>query len=549
MARYTYAGTTDDLVFVRTRGGLMKTVAATLTFYDAATGGTQHTDLLLDGAPVTEIPVADDGQVPEFTGPDGVDEMWVQVAADVDTPAGRSLLRARAAGADPAGTAQTLVDQLKAGAPTTLDDLDELAAALGDDPGFASTVLGSLAGKLATAELDTETAALMQQPGSAVRTVQDAAFAKSGLPAVAVAAGATSRFDPTQTLYNATPSSLRKWRQALARQANGGGAAVIGCYGGSITEGYLATPAMSSGAWPIRLQNKLDARYGDAGEGLYHWSNRDSGKILMNGASFIEGFGFFGKSCWNINAISNTTKYVGVGPVVCDSFRIYYVRNSGTADIKYDLDNAGTWAGSFVTKDAGLSGNDWGTTVVSAGALGSHTIKCTPASGNMYIVGIEPIVGTKGVRAHRLGRGGLKASTMWTTTNLGQGGSIDFLFDAVAPDLSVLWLGHNEYLQNESVATFKTNMQLLIDKAQETGDVLLLTQVPNADLDNVPSQADYDTAVYELADANDCVVLDMGARWESRNASLPFYGDVTHPNDLGYSDIANAVFDAVASGA
>ena len=35
-------------------------------------------------------------------------------------------------------------------APTTLDTLNELAAALGDDPNFATTVTNSLAGKAAT---------------------------------------------------------------------------------------------------------------------------------------------------------------------------------------------------------------------------------------------------------------------------------------------------------------------------------------------------------------------------------------------------------------
>jgi hypothetical protein len=45
----------------------------------------------------------------------------------------------------------TEIANLVASAPSTLDTLNELAAALGDDPNFATTVTNSIAGKLATA--------------------------------------------------------------------------------------------------------------------------------------------------------------------------------------------------------------------------------------------------------------------------------------------------------------------------------------------------------------------------------------------------------------
>lgn len=43
-----------------------------------------------------------------------------------------------------------VLDQLRAGAPTALDTLDELAAALGDDAGFAATVTAALGARLRT---------------------------------------------------------------------------------------------------------------------------------------------------------------------------------------------------------------------------------------------------------------------------------------------------------------------------------------------------------------------------------------------------------------
>lgn len=90
MARYRFGGgiadwtfgtvtvdTTDDVAQVT--GGVV------VTFWSAETGGSQHTDLLdVDGvaaASITSSTGADSravGQIPPFSGPDGVTTMWAQ---------------------------------------------------------------------------------------------------------------------------------------------------------------------------------------------------------------------------------------------------------------------------------------------------------------------------------------------------------------------------------------------------------------------------------------------------------------------------------------
>lgn len=84
MARADFGGTVSDFTFVaRTLMGrqVLDLEAATLTFWDAATGGTRHTDLLLNGSPVSSITVGDDGQIPLFQGPDGVTAMWADAGS------------------------------------------------------------------------------------------------------------------------------------------------------------------------------------------------------------------------------------------------------------------------------------------------------------------------------------------------------------------------------------------------------------------------------------------------------------------------------------
>lgn len=76
MTRATFGGTAGDFLATVGPGGVVRAAGGTLTMWDAETAGTQHTDLLLDGNPVTTIPVGNDGQVPTFQGPDSVGSMW-----------------------------------------------------------------------------------------------------------------------------------------------------------------------------------------------------------------------------------------------------------------------------------------------------------------------------------------------------------------------------------------------------------------------------------------------------------------------------------------
>lgn len=80
MARATFGGTAADTVARRVKvlgHDVDDYEAATLTVWSAQTGGTQYTDLLVNGAASNSVPVDSTGQVPEFQGPDGVTVVWV----------------------------------------------------------------------------------------------------------------------------------------------------------------------------------------------------------------------------------------------------------------------------------------------------------------------------------------------------------------------------------------------------------------------------------------------------------------------------------------
>lgn len=113
MARASFGKTPADFTMVVGPAGQMRVTPAALTFWDAEVGGTQFTDLLLNGAPVSSITTPVDGEIPLFEGPDGVVEMWVD--------AGGGRLRLVASGAESAAAAQAAATAAEAAATEAED--------------------------------------------------------------------------------------------------------------------------------------------------------------------------------------------------------------------------------------------------------------------------------------------------------------------------------------------------------------------------------------------------------------------------------------------
>lgn len=81
MSRSYYGGTSLDWLFKPYRLGdntlaALRDDVTTLTFWSAATGGTNYVDLLDSAGAATGWIVVNGYQVPEFRGPDGVTAMW-----------------------------------------------------------------------------------------------------------------------------------------------------------------------------------------------------------------------------------------------------------------------------------------------------------------------------------------------------------------------------------------------------------------------------------------------------------------------------------------
>lgn len=124
-------------------------------------------------------------KMPYFTGADAVAQTTLTafartVLAAVDAAAARAVLGA-ASPADVAAAVASLVDA----SPATLDTLNELAAALGDDANFAATMTAALGGKQPADATLTALAGLATVADRMIYTTGSDAFALTALTAFA----------------------------------------------------------------------------------------------------------------------------------------------------------------------------------------------------------------------------------------------------------------------------------------------------------------------------------------------------------------------------
>lgn len=357
----------------------------------------------------------------------------------------------------------------------------------------------------------------------------------------------TKRYDPRTGLYNAHGGNMAKWRKALAKARAGVKSARLGVNGDSIVFGQYGTPAAFQAGWPARLRKMFDDRLGvRAGTGV-HWCfqsyRSDDTRVVYTGATDVSGYGPFAKSCVSLQGANSIT----FGPVDCDSFTVYYLSQSGTGKtMGLSIDGGAVQN----VNTGGGAGNAPATATITAASYGAHTLTITAVASIVYVVGFEGIVaGGKGVNVTGCGYPGLAAANFITSAGDATPTTHQFPLVHAAPDLTMIAFGANEWLGDQAVATFLANLQTAVGLVPVTSDVMLVTSVPNNKTTGpTGTQAAYDNQMWALADTLDIPVLDLSARWGTRAADPSIYFDNTHPNNVGYYDIAAMAFDALITG-
>ena len=188
-------------------------------------------------------------------------------------------------------------------------------------------------------------------------------------------------------------------------------------------------------------------------------------------------------------------------------------------------------------------------TATSPSASPSNSLSILYTGGGSYsggqfnVLGIEAFNSAiKSVNIFNCGWWAAQSGQLSGTSVAAQGFGPLPTLEYIAPDLTIITADINDWQNNVSVSTHTANLQALITAAQTSGDVILVTGIPN---NNDPTQqAQIVAATIALGKANNVPVVDMNSRWVSYNFSsaLGLYSDTIHPaNGFGHYDYAAAI--------
>lgn len=337
-------------------------------------------------------------------------------------------------------------------------------------------------------------------------------------------------------------SMLKKWRMALAKMANGDSNARLLWLGestvngsGAIGTGYQAGGRAKNAV--VELAKILSATFAPAradtviGCGNVLTYNVFDPRITLSGFT-ISSAGYVVGGTYTSATSGHYIDFAPAGQF--DRIEVFYLKNAGHGTIDVSVDGGAALATINCNGTA-----DFTSTVVNT-TLGTHTVRLTKTSAaNTHVGGIRVWNSTaKEIEIFQAGWAGGKSSNFVTSAN-----PWDMLpvLTTLAPDLTILQLGINDWYEATNVATFKSQMQTVINTLKLSGDVILTAETPTSAAEiPLATQALYINAVRELAAENGLLVLDLNARFGSYEASTAYYANAVHPNGLGYKDAARA---------
>lgn len=373
------------------------------------------------------------------------------------------------------------------------------------------------------------------------------------------------------SIRNAPAIYLPKWRAALAKVKSAAGGTYnckLLCMGDSTTFGVgsngTSTGNLKPLAWPTELASLMNnaginahsnswmASGGGAAGGTSQTNDANDSRISVTGGwaktattlSFIGGCPYSGSTTGTINF----TPTVNV-----DTFKVYYYQTGGGGTFSYQIDSGAATNQSTAGASAIQS------VVISAGSLGSHT--CTinwvnSTSINPIILGMEAYDSSKnwvdvinaGWPVSRLSDWSQGASVFYNPT---QGGISGF-----APDLTIIDLGINDLGAGNPIAQMLVNLKSIIAKCQLSGDVVIQSFNPcntPVSATNYPlaEQTAWQQALASFCNSNNIPYLDImgrmggGSNWSANNTNGYMF-DGLHPNNVGYYDKAQAIYNFIA---
>jgi lysophospholipase L1-like esterase len=334
--------------------------------------------------------------------------------------------------------------------------------------------------------------------------------------------------------------TLSQLNQAPARIICIGDSTTAGVYSDSYTTAIGSTDQHGPNSYPAQLVNRFNAaglksEYSFALPGKLN--NLDPRWALDANWSYSAFFA--GNAACIQSTVANAVLTLTPG-VVADSYRVLLWSNTANTVSLQATGGSSNSVDTVALRGAGSVSRLYYSPVVTASsASASNTLTITNVSGTALVAGVEywNSASPNTVRVMNLGVGNSRA-TDWS--NSGNAGSLN-LISTIAPDLTIISLGINDGSAANPLDTVLTSIKAIADRALQTGDVLLMSAVPHS----FSSILDSYNAAYKQMDYP---YVDIQQRWSYSGQTLQFLTtDGTHPNAIGYGDIATIVAQTLLS--
>lgn len=406
---------------------------------------------------------------------------------------------------------------------------------------------------------DASFAAFVADPASATRASLSATYA--GIPPLKTTAEGTSRGVPRLHVGRSAlsyPEHLAATRAKLAaaryRPVN------ITCIGNSITEGQKAGDATNTDdlyrtrGWLGQLRSLFADRYGDPGEGVIQIGDA---RITQNGCQAIGSIGITRYTGgYRMNA---ATDWIELAAPQCTEI---WVHGWWESDAKVPGPWSYTIDGGAAVQAAGFpTGTDQDYTIKITGLSdATHTIRLLGRDGyQIDIAGFTVLrKSASGVRFHRLAKGGgYIDNAFYLSTDAVNPRSYRLTYRRPETDLLILGFGANESSSTGgepigwTFAKYDLWLRDAVNVATNTyaQEVLLLSLTRRSASQEATYGQDAFYQLHETLAAENTRVahFDMARIWGD-NAAMVSAGllqDTIHPNLLGHSDLAAALYDAL----
>jgi hypothetical protein len=346
-----------------------------------------------------------------------------------------------------------------------------------------------------------------------------------------------------RSLVVAKSRSLTKWKKA---RANGFARLLI--IGDSTTVGVGSMGTLHTnnraGSNCTHLKNLLNAQGvsarcdwwigdGNSGSNLTIAEPRialGSGWVIDT----LEGLAGF----YLLNSTTTTGALEWTTTVPCDRVEIGHLKGSGPRSFEVFCDDV-----SMGVTDISNASTVWGTTTVNLPTLAAHKIGIKRVAGGCRINWIRPYCSTGGeIMIGNAGRGSVTAVTL---SNAATSGTIPIALPSTitnaVPDLTIINIGYNDQTATVTATAYKAAMQVLINAAKVTGDVILVIPPPRDETTppTIPTVI-YQNVIKELGAENKCPVIDTFSMFGSyaQTNARSLYMDGTHMLSIGYQEQA-----------